>query len=503
MGEEHRLESPERLLVRNAGREILVLSAFAPGKNILTRFLEGNQLCSFLPADRPLEEWRSGTLFHAGWDDLAPWSMGGYEMLGANHGSIFAFRVHLLRHWLFEEDIGRWFRDEAGHRFMLVAVEGLSDLVFHSECLRDGGKVRFHRAVRGALRGEDGRVIVPESVRRIQLPNAPGAGLSIHHRYNRVRLTADGEELRVGECRSCTEARLEWDLDLCPADALLDFLERRPGRYVAPNAPELQSMLHNRLVFTFAPHNVMFAEASVTFLRDIDHPVLYGLLQYWAAQYFKRQEKFVPKLKPFAFSDFYHASETIDLGRIYTVPEEPWVYRTFTDGDCVAPDDPPCRYYDFFGDGGRRELGVVLGYSVTDGHTRHGGMRRGINLVLPLSGKIYPYAFSVPQVKKGDTCTLSAFRQFFVPPEQAEGAFFGHWKDGNYLFYADFAKPFRGAPVLPEKLAGKPFTVLETYGSVTLPVPEQVSPDGRLAVQTGAKSGFVLKIADRRAERRR
>ena len=157
MKQEHFLESPERLVVRNTGRELRILSAFAPGKNILTRFLEGNQLCYFLPDDRPLEAFAEGELFHTGWDDLAPWVIGGYEMIGANHGSIFAFRVHLLRHWLFEEDIGRRFTDEAGNRFVLTAVESPSDLILHSECLKEAGKVRFHRAIRGALRGDDGR----------------------------------------------------------------------------------------------------------------------------------------------------------------------------------------------------------------------------------------------------------------------------------------------------------------------------------------------------------
>jgi len=494
MEQKHCLEDPNRLIVQNAGREIRILSAFAPGKNILTRFLEGNQLCYFLPADQPLEAFADGELFHAGWDDLAPWSMGGYEMLGANHGSIFAFRVHLLRHWLFAEDVGRWFSDDAGHRFMLIAVENFSDLIFHSECLRDGGRIRFHRAIQGVLHGADGRTVVPESVQQIQLPGAADAQLSIHHRYNRVRLTADGTELRAGESRNCSEAQLEWDLDLCGADALLAYLEKHPGRPVAPHAPELAGMLHNHLTFTFAPHNVLRAEASVTFVRDIDHPVLYGLLQYWGAKHFQCQEKFVPKLRPFSFADFYHTPETVDLGGIYTVPERAWVCRTFSAGDCVDPDDPPCRYYDFFGDGTRRELGVVLGYSVCKGLTRRGAGRGGINLVLPLSGKIYPYGFSVPGVKKGDRFTLAAYRQFFVPLQEGQGAVFGHWEDGNYLLHADFAEPYTGTVEFPAELAGREFTIWERYGTVTLPGTSRVAPDGKVAFCAGARSGFVLRI---------
>lgn len=487
--------SPERLVVRNTGREILILSAFAPGKNILTRFLEGNQLCYFLPAGRPPEAFAEGELFHSGWDDLAPWVAGGYEMIGANHGSIFAFRVHLLRHWLFEEDIGRRFTDEEGHGFVLVAVENPSDLILHSECIKEGGKVRFHRAIRGALRGDDGRTVMPQTVQQIQLPNPPGSQLSIHHRYNRVRLTADGEELPAGACRSCAEAKLEWELDLCPPDALTDYLEAHPGRYTAPTAPELESLLHNRLTFTFAPHNVMRAEAEITFLRDLDQPVLYGLLQYWGEKHFRRQEKFVPKLKPFQFADFHHQPETVDLAGIYPVPETPWVCRTFCESDCAAPDDPPCRYYDFFGDGAKRELGVVLGYSVRKGVTRRGGGRHGINLILPLSGKIYPYALSLPGVKKGDSFTLAAYRQFFVPQSDMEGAMFGHWEDGVYLFHADLAAPFAGVAELPQVLAGKEFTVLERYGDVTLAAPPRVAPDGKIAFRAGARSGFVLAVA--------
>ena len=299
------LPDDEHMTVQLCGKELRLLSRFSENKNILLRFIEGNMIAAFLDTDKDISQIDEAVDFHRGWDDLAPWVFGDYEMIGANHGSIFAFRVHSVRHWCFSEDIGKVFVDEAGNEFVLMAVENLAELVFHSRAVLTDGRIKFAKSIRGNLKTADKRQIRVETFKRIQLPNHDRRVQTVHNRYNSVKIFADGKLLEPGRIVRCSEVKMVLDMDLCPPDALCEYLVKNPGKYIAPNAPELESLINMTLVYTFQSNNTMQADAEIEFRRDINQNILYGLLQYYGEKFFAVHEKFVPGLKPFVRADFY------------------------------------------------------------------------------------------------------------------------------------------------------------------------------------------------------
>ena len=489
------LPDKEHLVVQRCGNELRLLNRFSDKKNILLRFIEGNMIAAFMDSGKSIDRFSEGTVFHYGWDDLAPWILGNYEMIGANHGSIFTFRVHTLRHWCFTGDVGKVFADEAGNEFVLTAVENLSDLLFHSRAVMQDGRISFADRITGTLTAADKRSIVPQTVSRIQLPNRDSSVLTTHNRYNSVKILADGKPLAPGECVRCKQAEMQVDMDLCPPDALCEYLVKNPGRYVAPNAPELESMIHTGLSYIFQPDNTMQINAEIEFLRELDSSVLYGLLQYYGEKFFAVQEKFVPKLKAFASPGLYDHSQTVDLGSIWQVPNNSNISKVFTQLDCYDENDPPCRYIDFFGDGKKRQLGVMLGYSRLHGMTAATApARKGINMILPTSGKIYPYALSLARVNKGEKFNIHSYRQFFEPIEDFNGAMCGHYEGNTYCFSADCAAGGTYTLQLPEKFAGCAFDLIEEYGQITLPAGRVLDGCARVNIKFADRSGVVLAI---------
>ena len=489
------LPDKEHLIAQRCGSELRILSNFSAEKNILLRFIEGNMIAAFLNKDKTIEDFDSGTVFHYGWDDLAPWMFGDYAMIGANHGSPFAFRVNTQRHWCFTEDIGKVFTDQNGNEFVLVAVENLASLIFHSRGVAENGTIKFAGSIAGNLTAADKKVVVPQSVNRIQLPNFDHSVLTIHNRYNSQTVLADGKELAEKAIVKCSVLKMVLDMDLCPPDALCGYLIEHPGRYVAPNAPELASLLHTDLVYTFLPDNTMCADANIEFLQDVDQHILYGLLQFYGDKFFEVQEKFVPKLKPFDQPDFFHTKRIVDLGKIWRFQPGNNITKTFTAQDCCNADDPPCRYIDFFGSEEERQLGVVLGYSRLRGISAAGNApRQGINMMLPTTGKIYPYILNLAQAEKGEKFAISAYRQFFQPVKEFNGAMFGHYENEDYCFYADCAEGGAYTLQLPGEFAGKSFEVIEKYGRVELPENQLLDAQAAVKVKFADRSGLMIKV---------
>ena len=160
-------------------------------------FREGNHLWYFLPADTPFEEGFNGTLFHTGWDDFAPYLCRDHMTVGANHGSPFAFKVSMLRHWLDDSDIGRVLFDSAGNSFIITDIKNVSEFLIHSVPEKNGSKVTF-KTVCGALR-LDGRKL-DAKIQQTQHSVRCAEQLAPHHRYNSTELLADGStQLADGE----------------------------------------------------------------------------------------------------------------------------------------------------------------------------------------------------------------------------------------------------------------------------------------------------------------
>ena len=203
----------------------------------------------------------------------------------------------------------------------------------------------------------------------------------------------------------------------------------------------------------------------------------------------------MPKIKPFDLADFYNYRKTVDLGGIWKVPQNNNISKTFLPEDCCDECDVPCRYIDFFGTEDTRLLGVVLGYSRLRGMTaKDVPARKGVNLILPATGKIYPYVLSLPKADKGEKFTISAYRQFFAPAAGFNGAMFGHYENSDYCFYADCADGGVHTLQLPEKFAGKSFEIIERYGNVVLPGNNVLDAQAAVEVKFAARSGLAIKV---------
>ena len=120
----HFLTDKNKILIKkDHSNTLFFMSSYSQTENTVTRYIEGNELSYFLPKDLPLEEWQKGKLFAQSWDNHAPWIFEKHGILGANHGSFFTFRISMLRHWLFEEDVGKILTDDEGNRFILRGVQ--------------------------------------------------------------------------------------------------------------------------------------------------------------------------------------------------------------------------------------------------------------------------------------------------------------------------------------------------------------------------------------------
>ena len=488
----HYLSDPEKIVIRKQGMQIFILSHFAGNTNVATRFAEGNENSYFLPSDAPLEDIYSGRLFAESWDNQAPFFTGRHGIVGGNHGSPFTFRVHLLRHWLFESDIGKVFTDDAGKRFVLVSVDSLCDLTFHSD-LPDPGE-SYVTELTGDLHYDDGRTIVPETVTRGVLRPRPGGQLSPHRRYNKVRLLADGiHELADGETAECSFAELHQEVDLVLPDALLTYLKDHPGKYVSPVDPRLPGAIRSCELITFRSRCCRTVESDFTFLLDFPESLRHGVLQFYGGIGFSKHERFLPGVKALDLS-----GQKIDLANVYAFPDGFSIKHYYKKSDCPDPKRLPCRYIDFFGNGGLRELGIVLGYSITDGLTARGNEEERGDCVLCLypSTKIYPYAYERDSAKTGDKFRISAYQQFFLP-HPSEVSCYQHQERDGYFLYADFLLENSGYEVkFPIRLAGKPIEILEQDPGISIDggiscIPE----DGRICLKATRPGGITLRIS--------
>lgn len=488
-----KLTDPEKLLLRKCGQEIQTLTAFAPGKNVFNRFVQGNNMSLFLPSETPFEEWRTGKVFHEGWDDFAPWMSEGYSTVGANHGSPFTLKVTMLRHWFFEKDMGKILTDETGRRFVLIGI--LSSSVFLIHSVPDHSKTPFFtKEVKGGLFA-DGIKLDTESITPMQLPSLPGVQLLPHYRFNAIKLLADGREVPEDTVIECSSAELHWDMDLCLPDALLEYLEKNPGRFVSQVSPEIPGAIHLDMVFTFQARCAYTAVCDVTFMRDIDTLLKFGLLQHYGTCGFDRHEKLIPKLKPFELAYCTPEPEMIDLNRPYLLRGKPCASKCFLKKECLDPNDPPRDYIDLFGNGNKRELGVAIGYSATRGITARQNPERGDFLLsLPVTGKIYPYAFYRQNVKAKESFHLSAYRQYVDLSASGATAAYGHFEEDGFIFRSFWHTSAAETFHFPKSLAGKNFEVIEMSGCITLPDSGKIASDGSLTVSVHEKGTLVLRV---------
>lgn len=488
---EHFLISPQKFLLRKSGYEIQMLCHFSDSENLFIRFVEGNHLVYLLPEDAPFEAWRSGKIIHEGWDDFAPFLTEEFGTIGANHGSPYTFTVSMVRHWFTEADIGKELIDDAGNKFIVIFINSLSAFTIHGVPRMVNGKIKFAKAISGPLY-DNGTKLAVNSVKRGQMAQPCGRQLNPHYRHNCYQLSADGDPVEENVITECHSADLIWDIDLCRVDAMLEHIAKNPGRMISPTAPELESAIHLDLKINFQPNAAYTIASKFRFNRAFHGSVLFGLVQNYGAVGFDTQEKLVPKLKPYLQKDTHSYPFEIDLSEPWKMYFSDYVSHFFTPEDCVSPDDIPNDYVDIFGNNGQREFAVALGYSKTAGITARNSTERGpVNLFLPSSGKIYPYAFHRPKVDAGEEFELFAYRQLFKP-SGSNIIYYCRQEEDHYIVNAICHAPGEECITLPPELADCSFECIDLSGTISLP--EKVSADGLLAVNARSKGCFTLRF---------
>ncbi len=485
------LRDREKILIRKQGMEISILSRFNREKNIFMRFREGNHLCHFLSPDVPFEGCMSGERFHTGWDDFAPYSFGSYGIIGANHGSSFAYRISMLRHWLSESDIGRELLDDAGHRFVIVDIENHSDYIIHSQYEKNGDRITFSK-ISGSLYLDGFRV--EGKIEPTLLCQRNSRQFGTHQRYRRMELFDEKDipmtENAVTECASAT---LLWDIDLCPPDSLLDCIAACPGRYFSPAGPELAPLLNNSLRIVFQPGCAYTVDSQITILQDREDTMRYGLLQSYSETRPAIQEKFIPGLKTFTAQDAEGNSCRVDLSRVYLFPKG-GVRKEITKSCCRDARSLPNEYIDFFGVEGKKLWAAVLGYSIRCGITRRGAEEERGDMLCHLynSGKIYPYVLQCRQLRKGDTYRIFAWRQFLDPEQGCALSSYGHWEEGIYCHYCNYLSACDDILQLPHTLVGGIIEIMENSCGAQLP--KKVPENGAAVVRVGREGALVFSV---------
>ncbi|MBQ9089160.1 MAG: hypothetical protein IJY46_10330 [Lentisphaeria bacterium] len=488
---EHILSSPQKFFIRKSGYEIQMLCHFSSDSNIFIRFVEGNHLVYLLPASAPFEAWHTGKVIHEGWDDFAPFMTEEFATIGANHGSPFTFNISTVRHWYTEADIGKELVDDAGNKFVIIFINSLSSFTVHNVPKIVDGKIKFTKSITGSLYDGDTKLAVSSS-KRCQMAQPAARQQTPHYRHNRYQLFADGKPLADNVITECHSADLRWDIDLCLPDAMLEHIARHPGKMITPTAPELPGAIHLDLTVNFQPNAAYTIASKVRFNRDFNGSVLFGLVQNYGAVGFDKQEKLVPKLKPYHQKTTHLYQFDIDLSEPWTMWFDDHVSHFFTPDDCVSPDDIPTDYVDLFGNNGTREFAVAIGYSKTTGITAKGSTTRGnINLFLPKSGKIYPYAFNRPNVTAGEEFELFAYRQLFAPSNSGIISYC-HKEGDNYILVGICHTPGEETITLPAELANRSFECIDLTGNITLPA--ETSADAAIAVNAQTKGCFTLRF---------
>ena len=487
-----KLTTPGKFLLRKCGREIQTLCRFSKEKNIFNRFMDGNNFSLFLPADTDFENWHTGEVLHEGWDDLAPLMSKFYGTVGANHGSPFAYIVKTVRHWYTDRDIGRVLTDDAGNRFVIVEIHSLTEFIVHGEAIPE--QTPCFSALQGSLY-DNGRKIASCEIKKRQLGHTRIDQLSPHYRFNQISLSADGKDVQENTIIECSYADLHWDVDLCLADALIEYIQAHPGKFTSTTDPDLRAAAHLEFDFRFQPDNVYTIDCKFKFLQDLCAEHRFGMIQHYGTVGFDRHEKLIPKLKPFELEYSTGEKTLADFNRPATMNGFIKANKYFFKADCLDPDDPPRRYIDIFSKDNRRQFGIALGYSETSGITAKNSANRGdMVFMLPVTNKIYPFAYFDYDTKAGTTFTLSAYRQYFNPAASNAAASYGHYESDGYWFYACYDKAATDILQLPVELAGKSFEITEICGNITLPVSGKIDADGKLAISADADSSFTLRI---------
>lgn len=392
-------------------------------------------------------------------DDATPWNINS-TYIGANHGDSICSRLMFQEnHGLTAKDCGSEWQNANGRKFYVVKVESPKVLWVLSENLGKGDIWRFVRPQKAELKNAAGKILRGYEEKFQQFYPAV--------RIRERRYFADNREVS-GQCTmKCTTFTVRETYDIVATDSILEHIRKNAGKSVSNIDPEVEKVLTQTIEYRFDPYGACAVTHEAEFFRDVRLGYM-GFIQ--AAKLrpdkpFSRHIYYIPKTKPFQFKgreyDFLH-------GQDYREKLPATLY--LTKDTYLYPDNPPDRFIQIVGGENVPDVGFVCGYAAReeDGSPLLRKNRISRAGFLYTSSKTYPYAMDggkIPVIRKGTKLFNRAYRQYFDPTLNYYLNRQGH----TLVLYMDFREPVRKKKmVLPAKLAGKKFTVLEKSPSLTL-----------------------------------
>lgn len=418
---------------------------------------------------------------HSG-DDACPWNFNS-TYIGANHGDSNCYAIICKQpHGLTAKDCGTTWHDSKGEAFHIVKIENKNTFwVLSSNKGKGKGPWKFIKPTGTQLKNDAGRTISDYTVQYRQL-------------YSPVRILsrvfkADGKVL-PDKCQvKCKVFTVEETYDIVATDAILAHVLKNKGKQVSFNAPELERVLTQKIVYSFYPNNSCIVTHNTEFFRDV-HLGYMGFLQsspLLPGKEYAQHLYYIPKCKPVKYEgQIWDFASCLDYTRniknaMLLGPE------TFEN-----PKSMPERFVQYLQKGKNYpDIGFVCGYSLLEGCTTPEQHLKGAYRALFLykSRKTYPYAIdgTKTKIKAGQKFYCMAYRQFFVPSACSYSNQQGKYK----VFYADFHTPVKNKVLfLPSGLASSEMSVVEKSSTVNF-----VKVKNGLSFTSTGKYGYaVLKF---------
>ena len=517
----------EKITVYRDGFSCFIKSYYSPEQDIVIRiFNYANESAWLVPKGSDIRKCGEHFLLHRNGDEYPATLLDGYGALGGNHGSIHLKMVGASCHGFTSKDVGKPLRDEKGNIWRIVKVLSMplgDELLIHPENRGTEGKPDFPNHAGRILYRPDGSPLKLFYEQTVQM-----------HPLNRVtafEYLMDGKvplpDRQVMEC-SFLEHRFDHDV-LSPGGVLhwlaanagrkeANIFSREWGMMFADRAPEgyrkIPALFTVKNRFRYQNRGAQVLERTTTWhaagLSGKQLEQMFGWFggivpkddngKYYADSV---EEMYIPKLKKIRLADMDQPQKTdvYDFSRIAAMPNTMNVNYIIRPADCLDPADPPDRFIRMTGRG-KRQYGIVLGYSLFDGCTAKGcrETERTDLYHLYKTKKMYPFAYQVKDVAPGTEVRSVSYKQYFDPSADPDiPVMYLHQEKNSWVLYMDFFKKMQHKTVkLPDFLTGCRITVLEKTPSV-IPEFDQIAGRDGISFQVQDDYGsLVLKFDENR-----
>ncbi len=510
------VSAQDKITVYRNGNDLLVRSSFSTEKDIVIKvFNIANESAYLIPKNAKITEYaRKGILIHRNPDEYAATHFGPFGFLSGNHGSPFARVLHVPAHGMTVKDLGTKLTEKDGYAYRIIQITDNDHILIHPEGSSDTRNPGFraHKDAKLFLNSKEIKYLESKFAQMCPLNRITEFQFLI----NGKTPLADKTEMQ------CNFIDHVFTHDVISPLAVIKWFKNNPGRklkpefvgqwkmaFVTTDKERARYQEYMKLDSLATYHNIYRYEpygASVLYRKAVYHAKLaqvdsFDIMFGWRGEIAnkKNEEFYILKLKPLKLEGYNDGpSLDYDFSAIYKMPKSMMVNYKILKKDCLNPEDMPDRFIRIVGNKGR-QLGIALGYSLFMGCTAktNKSAEREIAYFLWHTKKMYPYAYTLRNVKPGKTMETVAYKQYFNPKIEPDSTAFYYHKEGeSYVIYLDFHKKLKNKIIkLPEHFAGRKITVIEQTPSVILHTAKTV-PEQGISLSINDKYGYIVLKLD-------